>query len=282
MQECLLIQLKIRYPDKALLQTIIKDHYRAFSNKNYEYLSKHLNVDTVTLKSAYSIIESLNPIPGSGFSKQSENTEFIYPDFTVTLRNNQLELLLNNSNVKHVNVSTTYKDMFINTTDADTKEFLKQKLDKAQWFRDAITRRFETLKNVMLAILKLQESYFKTGDDSNLKPMKLADVAQVVNMDISTISRVSNSKYVATDFGTFKLKELFSEAYRKDNGSLISTNEIKSKLQDIIKNEDKVRPYTDEQLSHILGENEYHIARRTVAKYREELKISTAKLRRVL
>ena len=155
-------------------------------------------------------------------------------------------------------------------------------MDKAKWFKEAIVRRQITLRKVMLAIIELQKNYFISGNDSDLQPMKLADIAKIVNMDISTISRVSNSKYIETQFGTFKVKELFSDSYRKDNGELISTKEIKNNLRDIILNENKEKPYTDEELTHILGENEYHIARRTISKYREQLSIKSAKLRREL
>jgi len=170
--------------------------------------------------------------------------------------------------------------MLKETSDEATKKFLVDKLDKANWFKDAIAKRNDTLKNVVTAILGIQESYFISGNEKDLKPMKLADIAQIVNMDISTISRVSNSKYIATNFGTFKLKELFSEAYRKDNGEIISTKEIKKRLQEIIVSEDKINPLTDEKLAQLLGKDDYHIARRTVAKYRENLNIQIAKLRR--
>ena len=168
------------------------------------------------------------------------------------------------------------------TIDITTKEFLTQKIERAKWFKESMEKRDATLIRVMEAIIQLQKEYLISGAENDLRPMKLANVADVVNMDISTISRVSNSKFIETHFGTFKVKELFSDAFRKDNGELISTNEIKNKLKEIILREDKLRPFTDEQLSEILGEKEYHIARRTVAKYRELLGIETAKLRREL
>jgi len=282
LQECLLIQLKTLHPEKHLEQKIIRDYYTPFSKKNFEYLSKHLEVNFETLKKAYSTIESLNPIPGNGFSKSANTTTYIYPDFTVTIVDGKLETVLNKSNVKPIKVSQYYQNMLKETEDSATKKFLTEKVEKATWFQSAIKKRNETLKNVFSAILTIQERYFLSGNEKDLKPMKLADIAQVINMDISTISRVSNSKYVATHFGTFKLKEIFSEAYRKDNGELISTKEIKSKLQEIIASEDKINPFTDEQLAELLGKEEYHIARRTVAKYRENLGLQTAKLRREL
>ena len=210
------------------------------------------------------------------------SAEYIYPDFTITISNNQLQLELNKSNAKTLKVSKFYSDLLLKTTDIKTKEFLKQKVEKAQWFKDSIEKRENTLKQVMLAIIQLQKDYLISGDECDLKPMKLADVADIVNMDISTISRVSNSKFIETHFGIFKVKELFSDAFRKDNGELISTNEIKSHLREIILTEDKLRPFTDEHLSEILGEKKYHIARRTVTKYRELLGIKTSKLRRKL
>jgi RNA polymerase sigma-54 factor len=282
LQECLLIQLRILHPEKKLEQKIISDYYKPFSNKNFEHLSKHLEVDLVSIKTAYKTIESLNPIPSNGFSKQARSIAYIYPDFTVSIIDGKLETKLNKSNVKPITVSKYYQEMLKETEDSATKKFLQEKIEKAAWFKSAIAKRNDTLKNVFSAILDIQEAYFISGNEKDLKPMKLADIAQVVNMDISTISRVSNSKYVVTHFGTFKLKELFSEAYRKDNGELISTKEIKSKLQEIIETEDKINPFSDEELAELLGQDNYHIARRTVAKYRENLGIQTAKLRRKL
>ena len=282
LQECLLIQLRSLHAEKHLEQKVISDYYRPFSNKNFEHLAKHLEVDFNALKSAYKTIESLNPIPGNGFSKNADTISYVYPDFTVSIIEGKLETKLNKSNVKPIKVSQYYQNMLKETDDNATKKFLQEKVEKATWFQGAIEKRNETLKNVFSVILTIQEGYFFSGNEKDLKPMKLADIAQVVKMDISTISRVSNSKYVATHFGTFKLKELFSEAYRKDNGELISTKEIKSKLQEIIATEDKINPFTDEKLTELLGGEDYHIARRTVAKYRENLGLQTAKLRREL
>ena len=282
LQDCLLIQLKHKYPEKELEKEIISSYYIPFSNKNFEHLAKHLDVDLNKIKKAYSTIESLNPIPGNGFTKNAEGIAYVYPDFSIEIAEGKLELKLNNSNVKPIKVSSYYQNMLNETSDEATKKFLVDKVEKANWFKEAITKRNDTLKNVVTAILGIQESYFISGNEKDLKPMKLADIAQIVNMDISTISRVSNSKYIETHFGTFKLKELFSEAYRKDNGELISTKEIKTRLQEIIASEDKINPFTDEKLAELLGKDDYHIARRTVAKYRENSKIQIAKLRREL
>jgi RNA polymerase sigma-54 factor len=282
LKECLLIQLKHKHPEKKLEKEILSNYYIPFSNKNFEHLAKHLEVDFTILKKAYSTIESLNPIPGNGFSKNAVGIAYVYPDFSIAIADGKLELKLNNSTVKPIKVSAYYENMLKETEDKATKKFLIEKVEKANWFKDAITKRNDTLKNVVTAILGIQESYFISGNEKELKPMKLADIAQIVNMDISTISRVSNSKYISTHFGTFKLKELFSEAYRKDNGELISTKEIKTRLQEIIASEDKINPLTDEKLAELLGKDDYHIARRTVAKYRENLNIQIAKLRREL
>jgi len=282
LQECLLIQLKKLYPENKLALKIITEFYAQFSNKNFENIIKNLGISEEKLKSTYSLIESLNPIPSNGFFKNEEISEYIFPDFTLLVVNNQLELQLNKSNTKPIKISKYYSNLLNETTDKTTKEFLQKKVEKALWFKEALIKREATLKKVMLAIISLQENYLLSGVESDLKPMKLADIANIVNMDISTISRVSNSKYVETHFRTFKLKELFSEAYKKDDGQVISTNEIKNHLKEIILTEDKTTPYNDEQLAELLGKDNYHIARRTVAKYREQLGIEIAKLRREL
>ena len=282
LQECLLIQLKKLYPENKLALKIITEFYSQFSNKNFENIIKNLGISEEKLKSTYSLIESLNPIPSNGFFKNEEISEYIFPDFTLLVVNNQLELQLNKSNTKPIKISKYYSNLLKETTDKTTKEFLQKKVEKALWFKEALIKREATLKKVMLAIISLQENYLLSGVESDLKPMKLADIANIVNMDISTISRVSNSKYVETHFRTFKLKELFSEAYKKDDGQVISTNEIKNHLKEIILTEDKTTPYNDEQLAELLGKDNYHIARRTVAKYREQLGIEIAKLRREL
>jgi RNA polymerase sigma-54 factor len=282
LQECLLIQLKKLYPENKLALKIITEFYSQFSNKNFENIIKNLGISEEKLKSTYSLIESLNPIPSNGFFKHEEISEYIFPDFTLLVVNNQLELQLNKSNTKPIKISKYYSNLLKETADKSTKEFLQKKVEKALWFKEALIKREATLKKVMLAIISLQENYLLSGVESDLKPMKLADIANIVNMDISTISRVSNSKYVETHFRTFKLKELFSEAYKKDDGQVISTNEIKNHLKEIILTEDKTTPYNDEQLAELLGKDNYHIARRTVAKYREQLGIEIAKLRREL
>ena len=280
LQECLLLQLEKNHPTEKIAAQIIKENYRSFSNKNFERIISELGLSKKELRRVYQIIEKLSPIPSKGFSKNAIPTKYIYPDFSIISNNNQLELQLNKGKNKNLKINTYYAELLTKTTDVKTKDFLLKKVEKAKWFKDAIKKREETLIRVMSAIMEIQKDYLISGIESDLKPMKLADVAEVVNMDISTISRVSNAKFLETQFGTFKIKELFSDAYRKDNGEVISTHEIKCHLKELILNEDKTAPFTDEQLAKMLGKEDYHIARRTVAKYREQLNIEIAKLRR--
>ena len=284
LQECLIIQLKAKEQTKEIKRAIevLKNYYIPFSKKNFEAILRESDISERMLKKVYLEVEKLNPNPGGAFSNSAEITTYILPDFSISYQDGELNLQLNKSNNRQVFVNKRYEKMLIESKDKETTDFLKQKIESANWFADAIKQRENTLHNVMSAILDFQKEYFISGDEKDLNPMKLMDIAEVVQMDISTISRVSNSKYVETFFGTFLLKELFSEAYRKDDGTEISTKEIKSKLQEIIETEDKKRPLTDEQLSELLGQEEYHIARRTVAKYREQLKIPVARLRRTL
>ena len=282
LQECLLLQLKKHHKSEKTAVKIISNYYDSFSNKNFTRLIKDLNISEKKLKGIYNLIEGLNPIPAAGFSKTAHSTKYIYPDFTITLNNNQLELQVNSGGVKQLKLSKFYSNLLSETDDPKTKSFLTQKIEKANWFKEALEKRNKTLKKVLLAIIKIQKKYLISGLEADLIPMRLVDIAEVVNMDISTISRVSNSKFIETHFGTFKLKELFSEAYRKDDGTIISTKKIKEKLKGIINGENKKNPYTDERLAELLGEEEYHIARRTVAKYREQIGVETARLRKKL
>ena len=280
LQECLLLQLEKNHPTEKTAAQIITDHYPSFSNKNFERIIKEVGISKKELRNVYQLIETLSPIPSTGFSKNTAPTKYIYPDFSIVSNNNQLELQLNNGRGKKLKLNTYYADLLTKTTDVKTKDFLLKKVEKAQWFKEAMKKREDTLIRVMSAIMEIQNEYLISGLESDLKPMKLADVADVVGMDISTISRVSNAKFLETHFGTFKVKELFSDAYRKDNGEVVSTNEIKLHLKELVLNEDKTAPFTDEQLAEMLGKDDYHIARRTVAKYREQLNIEIAKLRR--
>jgi len=283
LQECLLVQLKNKEQNEIVELSIkvLENQYERFSKKNFEGVIRELEISEKQLKDVYELVEKLNPFPASNFSK-NRRASYITPDFIIKIIDEKNIVSLSKRSGKELRVSNHYKKMIQETSDKKAKEFLKQKIESANWFIDAILQREQTLLKVMNAIIKHQEKYFLSGDDKDLKPMILADIAQIVNMDISTISRVSNSKYVQTFFGSFLLKELFSEAYRKDNGELISTKVIKSKLKDIVDSEDKAAPYTDEKITILLGEEEYHIARRTVSKYREELGIETSKYRREL
>lgn len=285
LKECLILQLKKKnnYEDKIiqLCIRILEDEYESFSKKNFDGMIKRLEISEKELKDVYLIIEKLNPFPILGFNNTSR-PEYINPDFSVRLEGDELIATLTRGSGRSLTVSSHYQDLIKKTSDKKAREFLKQKLEQARWFIDAIIKRESTLLKVMNAILSIQKDYFKSGDEKDLKPMKLDDVALIVNMDRSTISRVSNSKYVETFFGTMLLKDLFSQAYRKDNGDVISTRIIKQQLKEIIENEDKRNPYTDNHLCDLLGQEEYHIARRTVTKYRESLGIETSRYRKQL
>ena len=283
LRECLIIQNnKSDFDNKLLIKNILENYYEAFTNKNFEKIIRELNIEKEQLSLVYNNVESLNPIPGAGFSKNKDSTEYIIPDFSISSKDGNIDIKLNKVRRRKINVSSYYQKILDETNDEKTKDFLKQKLEQAKWFIESLEKRNETLLKVMSAIAEIQKAYFISGEDKDLKPMKLADISEKVQLDISTISRVTNSKYLEASFGTFLLKELFSEAYRKDNGEIISTKEIKNKLIEIIESENKEHPFTDENLCKLLGEDDYNIARRTVAKYRDELKIPTARNRRSL
>ncbi|MDA9227847.1 RNA polymerase factor sigma-54 [Flavobacteriales bacterium] len=283
LQECLIIQLERKdNVYKSISIEILRNYYHEFSNKNFEKIIKELKISEKELAGVYKEIETLNPIPGGSFSINKENTEYVVPDFSLKNSEDGISVNLNNPNKRNIAVNKYYEKLLKETSDAETKDFLQTKIEKAKWFVDALKKRNKTLKDVMETIVKIQKNYFTSGKENDIKPMKLADIAEIIKMDISTISRVTNSKYVETNFGSFLLKDFFSEAYKKDNGDIISTKEIKKKLIDIIEGEDKTKPYTDEVICELLGKEDYHIARRTVAKYREELKIPISKFRRKL
>jgi RNA polymerase sigma-54 factor len=287
LKECLLLQLaqKEKTELKNIAVRIIENHFSSFTSKNFEKICKELDITEDTLKAVYKLVSSLNPKPGAAFSNKEENTNYITPDFLLSIANNEFQLSLNHIGNKKVKSSDYYKKMLIDikkSKDKEAVQFLTQKIESADWFANAIIQRQETLLNTMNCILEIQSDFFKSGDEKFLKPMKLLDVAQKINMDISTVSRVTNSKYIETPFGVFLLKEFFSEAYHKEDGTTISTKVIKSKLLEIIEKENKKNPFTDDQLSEKLEELEFHIARRTVSKYRQQLKIPTSKLRREL
>ena len=287
LKECLLLQLaqKKKTETQKLAIKVLEDHFTSFTSKNFERICKQLNITESTLKSVYKLVASLNPKPGAAYSNKEENTNYITPDFLLSTNNNEFLLSLNHIGNRKIKSSDYYKKMLADvkkSKDKDAVQFLTQKIENADWFANAIVQREQTLLNTMNCILDIQSDFFKTGDEKFLKPMKLMDVAQKIKMDISTVSRVTNSKYIETPFGMFLLKEFFSEAYHKEDGTTISTKVIKSKLVEIIEKEDKKNPFTDDQLSEKLDELEFHIARRTVSKYRQQLKISSSKLRREL
>ncbi len=295
LQECLLLQLK-RKKDNGenseaieLAEKILKRYFNEFTKKHYQKIIKRLEISEEQLKAAIDEILKLNPKPGNSMSETSRNNHYIIPDFTIINNNGELELQLNSWNLPELHINNTYANMLNelakkkrNKSQKEAYSFIKNKVDSAKWFIDAIQQRQNTLYATMYAIMQYQKEYFLTGDETKLKPMILKDIADIVGMDISTISRVANSKYVQTPFGTFLLKSFFSESMQKDDGEEVSTREIKRILQDIIESEDKKKPYTDEQLTKLLKEKGYPIARRTVAKYREQLNIPVARLRKEL
>lgn len=292
LQECLLIQLRKKDTDNPVVQKaihVIENHLEEFTKKHYDKLERSLNIDSDELREIIQEILKLNPKPGdSGTS--SGKTLHVIPDFHITNNDGVLQLTLNARNAPELRVSQSYQEMFDHYDKAAQKDkkmkeavqFVKQKLDSAKWFIDAIKQRQQTLLKTMNAIMQYQYEYFLTGDERKLKPMILKDIADRIDMDISTVSRVANSKYVQTEFGTFLLKSFFSEAIQTDSGEEVSNKEVKKILAECIANEDKRKPLADEKLTRILKEKGYTIARRTVAKYREAMNIPVARLRKQL
>ena len=290
LQECLLLQLKHKTPSEyvALATNIIETQFDAFSKKHYEKLQHKFNVSNEQLKKAVHEIEKLNPKPGGSFTGANKITENVVPDFAIRIVDGALELTLNGRNAPTLHVSKDYQEMLQtykvskdkSHAQKDAVQFIKQKLDAAKWFIDAIKQRQETLWVTMNAIMHYQEEFFLDGDETKLRPMILKDISEMVGMDISTISRVANSKYVETPYGTKLIKEFFSEAMKNDQGEDVSTLEIKKILKNILEEEDKHKPLPDDQLAELLKEKGYPIARRTIAKYREQLDIPVARLRK--
>lgn len=296
LQECLVLQLKRKQqtepsaPLKLAIQ-ILEKHFSEFAKKHYEKILTRARISEEELKEAIDEILKLNPKPGNSLNEISRTSHYIIPDFIVHNKDGDLELVLNSRNVPELRLSRTYLDMLEtyarskdkkNHASRDAFLFIKQKVDSAKWFIDAIKQRQNTLQLTMNAILDYQKEYFLTGDETQLKPMILKDIAEIVGLDISTISRVANSKYVQTPYGTFLLKSFFSESLQTESGEEVSTREIKKILSDCIDAEDKSNPLTDEELTQELKEKGYSIARRTVAKYREQLNIPVARLRKEL
>ncbi|NNE77459.1 MAG: RNA polymerase factor sigma-54 [Pricia sp.] len=290
LEECLIIQLKRKdaTPSIELAIAILEKSFEQFTKKHYKKLIQKHNITEDQLKKAISEIERLNPKPGGSYSGNNRIVEHVVPDFSIRIVDGELELTLNGRNAPELHVSREYSNMLKGYKDAknksksqkDTVLFIKQKLDAAKWFIDAIRQRQQTLFITMNAIMNYQEEYFLTGDERNLRPMILKDIADEIDMDVSTVSRVANSKYVDTPYGTKLIKEYFSESMKNDQGEDVSTKEIKKILETVIRDEPKKKPLTDDKLASILKEKGYPIARRTVAKYREQLDIPVARLRK--
>ena len=290
LQECLFLQLKHKTPTESigLATSILSEQFDAFTKKHYDKLILKFNVSNEQLKKAIHEIEKLNPKPGGSFTGNNKITENVVPDFAIRIVDGELELTLNGRNAPSLHVSKDYQEMMQTYKDSRDKsnsqkeavQFIKQKLDSAKWFIDAIRQRQETLFVTMNAIMHFQEEFFLDGEETKMKPMILKDIADMVGLDISTISRVANSKYVETPYGTKLIKEFFSEAMKNDQGEDVSTLEIKKILQNVIAEEDKHKPFPDDQLAEILKEKGYPIARRTIAKYRELLDIPVARMRK--
>ena len=290
LQECLLLQLKHKTPTEYvdLAIDILTNQFDAFTKKHYEKLLQKYEISNEQLKKAVEEIEKLNPKPGGSFDSNSRMIEQIVPDFTIRIVEGELELSLNGRNAPSLHVSKDYQEMMQtykvsrdkSNAQKDAVQFIKQKLDSAKWFIDAIRQRQETLFVTMNAIMHFQQEFFLDGEETKMKPMILKDIADMVGLDISTVSRVANSKYVETPYGTKLIKEFFSESMKNDQGEDVSTLEIKKILQNTIEEEDKQKPLPDDQLAEILKEKGYPIARRTIAKYREQLDIPVARMRK--
>ncbi len=290
LQECLLLQLKRKEqtPSVELAEKILSDAFDHFTKKHYKKLLQKFDISEQQLRDAIHEIENLNPRPGGSYSGNTKIVQHIVPDFAIKIVDGELELTLNGRNAPELHISRDYTEMLKGYKESKTKtksqkdavQFIKQKLDAAKWFIDAIKQRQQTLYVTMNAIMHHQKEYFLTGDERKLKPMILKDIADKINMDVSTVSRVANSKYVDTPYGTKLIKEFFSESMKNDQGEDVSTREIKKILEMTIAEEDKKKPLTDDKLAKILKEKGYPIARRTIAKYREQLGIPVARLRK--
>ncbi len=304
LQECITIQLKhLKKNAKNLSERelenidiaikLINKYFDAFSKKHYNKLLKGLDISSDRLKEVIEIIVGLNPKPASGHASGNTSMNYIVPDFFINNKNGELELTLNAKNAPDLRVNDYYKEMLTSYVNNKKKKkpskeqkeavnFIKNKIDSAKWFIDAIKQRYDTMLNTMYSIMRLQQDYFLTGDPAKLRPMILKDIAEMTGLDISTVSRVANSKYVQTEFGTKLLKEFFSESMQTEDGEEVSTYEVKNALSEIIKNENKRKPLSDEKLMIALNDKGYNIARRTVAKYREQLDIPVARMRKEL
>ena len=293
LQECLLLQLKRKEQADSLATmaiNILNNYFDEFSRKHYDKIQKVLSISEDEMRGVIQLITKLNPKPGGESPDDTQELNYVVPDFFIYNNGGKLELTLNSRNAPELRISEGYRDMlrdYEKGTKKDKRQkeavlFIKQKIDAAKWFIDAIQQRQQTLLLTMQAILEHQQDFFTSGDESDLRPMILKDVAAATGLDISTVSRVANSKYVQTEFGTYRLKYFFNEALTTDTGEEVSTREVKRILSDLVASEDKKNPVSDERLTELLQEKGYEIARRTVAKYREQLMIPVARLRREL
>ncbi len=293
LRECLLLQLYRQKEDGKKVDIAINaitKYFDEFTKKHYEKIQRGLNLNDDQLKDVMQQIIRLSPKPGGNITETSRNENYVVPDFFILNNGGKLELSLNSKNAPELRISEGYREMLKDydrgaKKDKRQKEavlFIKQKIDAAKWFIDAIKQRQHTLLSTMDAIMQHQYDFFLTGDETNLKPMILKDIAEKTNLDISTVSRVANSKFVQTEFGTYRLKFFFSESLSTESGEEVSTREVKKILSDMIEGENKRKPLSDERLTELLQEKGYNIARRTVAKYREQLNIPVARLRKEL
>lgn len=293
LQECLLIQMNRKQDGditKYTAKKILEDHFEEFTKKHYIQIQKKLEIEEDDLKEAIDEIIKLNPKPGGSMKEAAKNMQQIIPDFMITEFEGKLELTINGRNAPELKVSKEYENMLrtysegakTSRADKEAVQFVKQKLEGAKWFIDAIKQRQNTLMLTMSAIMEYQREFFLTGDETHMRPMILKDIADQVGLDISTISRVANSKYVQTNYGIFSLKYFFSESLSTDSGEEVSTREVKKILSEAIEGETKKKPLTDEKLAELLNSKGYNIARRTIAKYREQLNIPVARLRKEL
>jgi RNA polymerase sigma-54 factor len=293
LQECLLLQLQRRKGDGKSVELAIEvltKYFDEFTKKHYDKIQRGLDLNDDQLKDIINQIIKLNPKPGGNVEDSAKGENYVVPDFFITNNAGKLELSLNTKNAPDLRISEGYKDMlkeYERGTKKDRRQkeavlFIKQKIDAAKWFIDAIKQRQQTLYNTMHTIMDYQREFFLTGDETMLRPMILKDIAERTNLDISTVSRVANSKFVQTEFGTYRLKFFFSESLSTESGEEVSTREVKKILSDLIEGESKKKPLSDERLTELLQERGYNIARRTVAKYREQLNIAVARLRKEL
>lgn len=291
LRECLLIQLKglKQTPDVINAQRILTDWFQEFSNKHFQKIMTRLNLSQDEMKAAMARIVKLNPSPGGQIDDSyNDQAQQIVPDFILSLENGELKLTMPRFSIPEIRINNKYADLLMdaaNSSERQKKEaatFVKQKMDSAKWFVEALKQRHNTLLSTMQAIIDYQHDYFMDGDESHLKPMVLKDIASKTGFDISTISRVVNSKYIETHFGIFPLKYFFSEGLENQQGEEVSTRELKKVLQDFVDKEDKHKPLTDDELVTLMNEKGYKVARRTIAKYRDQLNIPKARLRKEL